>query len=457
MKVFYSFGTDGIREKYPFLNDFVAYIVGKSFAKIVDKKEKVVIGFDTRFNSYSMALALSSALVSSGFKVELSSNPISTPALAFITKHRKCFGFQITASHNPYYYNGIKILHKGLKINDSLEKKIENELNNYFELLHQDFSNYLQLFKDNINSHNNFKISNFANIYIKHLLLFAKKKIFFEKKPPELLIIIDLANGALSTYALTIFKQLTKNVKVINNKPNGFNINDNCGATNIETFQKIFQTLSKNYQKAIGFTFDGDGDRVLCIYKENKNLFVLDGDVILLIISKFLKNFYPINTVALTHMSSLGIEKAFVSQGINVLRTEVGDKYLTKAILEGRAQLGAEQSGHIVIPPFLYTGDGILSSLFLLSALNYTQIDDIIQSIEKFEQKLINVKVLNKKEFIEKNKSLFEKIQKQYPNSRIFVRPSGTEDVVRILIESKEKQKIEEIEEIINKEVVINV
>ncbi len=125
--------------------------------------------------------------------------------------------------------------------------------------------------------------------------------------------------------------------------------------------------------------------------------------------------------------------------------------------MEGRAQLGAEQSGHIVIPPFLYTGDGILSSLFLLSALNYTNVDNIIQSIEKFEQKLINVKVLNKKEFIEKNKSLFEKIQKQYPNSRIFVRPSGTEDVVRILIESKEKQKIEEIEEIINKEVVINV
>lgn len=456
MKVLYNFGTDGIREKYPFINDLIAYLLGKSFYKTIGKVDRVVIGYDSRFNSYSIALALASSLVSEGIKVELSSTYISTPALAFITKHKKCFGFQITASHNPFFYNGIKIIFRGLKIEETIERKIENYLNNLLDNLHQDFSNYLELFKNQANSHNNLKISDFISLYSTKLLIYIKSYLDNLKGYN---IVLDLSNGALSSFASNIYKKLGASLQVINNKPNGFNINQECGATNINLFKQKFLSISKNYKNAIGFTFDGDGDRTLCIYKKDKQTYILEGDVILLIIAKFLKNVlkHNIHTVALTHMSSLGIEKAFEKEDIKVIRTQVGDKYITQSILEGKAQLGAEQSGHIVIPPFLYTGDGILSSLFLLASIKHIDPLETINNIEKYEQKLINIPVSDKKEFMNKNHEIFARISKQYPDIRLYVRPSGTEDVIRILIESKENQKIKEIEQIINKEVIKNV
>ncbi|MCX7758436.1 MAG: hypothetical protein N2169_02315 [bacterium] len=456
MKVLYSFGTDGIREKYPFLNDLIAYILGKSFAKIVDNKNKIVIGYDTRFNSYSIALSLATSLISEGFKVEISSTYVSTPTLAFITKHKKCYGFQITASHNPFYYNGIKILYKGLKIEDNLEKKIENLLNTNLKKIHDDFSNYLEFFKTQLNSYKNLKFSNFITVYSNKIINYIKSYVDTLKGWE---IIIDLSNGALSNYAGNIYKTLGAKVNIINNKPDGFNINHECGATNINLFKEKFLILSNNHKKSIGLSFDGDGDRVISIYKSNKETIILDGDIILLIISKFLKNVlkYNIQSVAITQMSPLGIEKAFQKENIKVIRTEVGDKYITKAILDGKADLGAEQSGHIVIPPFLYTGDGILSSMFLIASINFIDPFKVVQEIEKYEQKLINIPVTNKKEFINKNQKLFDKISKNYKDVRLYVRPSGTEDIVRILIESKEIQLIKEIENIINKEVVINV
>jgi len=166
---------------------------------------------------------------------------------------------------------------------------------------------------------------------------------------------------------------------------------------------------------------------------------------------------YEINSVALTHMSSLGIQKAFEKENIKVVRTQIGDKYLTQAINEGKADFGAEPSGHIVIPPFLYTGDGILSSLIFLASFKHIDIPQILNSIEKYQQKLINIPVTNKKKFIEKNKATFEKISTQFQDVRLFYRPSGTEDVVRILIESKDPQKINQIESIIQKEVKTDV
>ncbi|MFN3478106.1 MAG: hypothetical protein ACK4ZM_01920 [bacterium] len=460
----YNFGTDGIREKYPFLNDIIAYIIAKVFAKILkdsNKAEnKVLIGYDSRFNSYSLALSISSALVSEGIKTELSESYISTPALAFLTKYKKCYGIQITASHNTYNYNGIKIFFNGLKIDHALEKKIENTANSYLEKFHQDFSNYLELFKNDQwqlkNSYNNFKISNFVEFYIDRLLNHITNYL---RDLKDWLIVLDLANGALSKYAHIIYKKLGAKVEVFENKPNGFNINLNCGATYIQNLKYIFSKISQKHPKCIGFSFDGDGDRVLAIYNHNKKPFTIEGDVSLLLISKYLKDVinYKISSVALTHMSTLGTEEAFKNIGIEVIRTPVGDKYLTQAILEGKADLGAEQSGHIVIPPFLYTGDGILASLYLLASLKHLNFSQIINSIPKSYQKLINIPVLNKQKFMEKNQELFNKITKSYKDTRFYVRPSGTEDVIRILIESKEIQKIKEIEDIINKEVIANV
>ncbi|MEN3015657.1 MAG: hypothetical protein ABDH21_06365 [bacterium] len=452
MKLIYTFGTDGIREKHPFLNEIIAYLVGKSFCKAINKKNKVVIGYDTRFNSYSMALAIASALVSEGFKVELSRDYISTPALAFITKYYNCYGFQITASHNPYNYNGIKILFKGLKIDEKLEKEIELTLNSYLDSIHEDFSNYLNLFQKPTNSNNNFKISDLLKIYIDKILVYIKNYLDNLKKYT---IILDLSNGALSKYAPVIYRKLGAKVITLNNKPDGFNINQNCGSTNIESFKKQFIKLSKNYNNPIGLSFDGDGDRVIAIYKHNGQIITLDGDTILLIISKYLKNELKmsIKSVALTHMSSLGIEKAFQEEGIKVIRTDVGDKYLTKQILENGVDMGAEQSGHIIIPPFLYTGDGILSSLFLLTSLKKIDPYPIIQNLQKYQQKLINIPVTDKKKFINQNNDLFRKISQNFPDVRIFVRPSGTEEVVRILIESQDQQKIIQVQNIINQEV----
>lgn len=456
MNIIYHFGTDGIREKYPFLNDIISYFIAKSFALNVKNNKKVVIGYDSRFNSYSIALAISSALLSEGFKVELSSQYISTPALAFITKYYKCYGFQVTASHNPYNYNGIKILYNGLKIEENLEKKIEQVLNDLIFKIHQDFSNYLDIFKNSTNSHNNFKISNFLQIYIEKLLKYINPYL---NNLRGYNIMLDLANGALSKYAANIYKKLGAKVQILNNKPNGFNINQECGATNIELFKKQFSIFSKNYKKTIGFSFDGDGDRVIILIPHNKQILTLEGDTTLLIICKYLKHIlnYEINSVALTHMSSLGIQKAFEKENIKVVRTQIGDKYLTQAINEGKADFGAEPSGHIVIPPFLYTGDGILSSLIFLASFKHIDIPQILNSIEKYQQKLINIPVTNKKKFIEKNKATFEKISTQFQDVRLFYRPSGTEDVVRILIESKDPQKINQIESIIQKEVKTDV
>ena len=187
----------------------------------------------------------------------------------------------------------------------------------------------------------------------------------------------------------------------------------------------------------------------------------LDGDLIVLAIVYFLNKIgYKIQKVALTHMSNLAIEKEFNKLGINIIRVNVGDKYITQAIEEGKAQIGAENSGHVVIPLFLKTGDGLFTSLFFTSALFYdiNQIINLLNSIKLYPQKLINIKVSDKMEFMEKNKEIFNKIENYIKGKgRVFIRPSGTEDLIRILIETYDQKIINEIENIISKEVIINV
>jgi phosphoglucosamine mutase len=454
MGIVYKFGTDGIRSKHPFINEIIGFLLAKSFTKTVNTIDKVVIGYDSRFSSYPISLAIASALISEGIKVELSDNYVSTPTLAFITKIKKCYGFQITASHNPYNYNGIKILKNGLKIENILEKKIEEELNNKISNLEQRFSNYLEIF--NQKEPGKFKVSNFIKVYLQNLEKYIKNYISSLK---EWDILLDTANGSLSKYAKIIFKKLSAKTEVINNNPNGFNINYKCGSTHLEEFKNQYSAFAKKHPNSIGITFDGDGDRVIALIKVNKTIYTIYGDIMLYFITKYLKNIIKSNVkaVALTQMSSLGIENSFKKLQVSVVRTEVGDKYITDSIINNQADLGAEPSGHIVIPPFLYTGDGLLSSLFFLASIKHLDIINTLNEIEHYHQKIINIKVNNKNNFIQINQKLFDKIQKWYKNSRIYVRPSGTEEVVRILIESQELKIIEEIERLINQEVIINV
>jgi phosphoglucosamine mutase len=488
------FGTDGIREKYPFLNELNSFLISYFFINKINKQDvtDIYIGYDTRFSSLSLALACASSITSFfnkyniNKKVILSNSFTSTPLIAFISNYKRSYSIQITASHNPFFYNGIKIFNKfGQKIDNQLEKLIESDLNKainskfveIYKSLQFDMNNQGLIYSDN--NLNKFEFKDFSKIYINNLLSFFKRFLKKNKLKPlkslenkKILIILDLGNSAISTLAPKIYSKFLNLIntqtklqiylKIINNNPNGYNINYKCGSVNYENLKAQILKFSSDYDLVVGFTYDGDADRTLAFVNLNFNkLLFLDGDLIILALVYFLNKLkYNIKKVALTHMSNLAIEEKFNEMGVKVLRVNVGDKYITQAIEEGKAQIGAENSGHVVIPLFLKTGDGLFTSLFLLSALliNFHEIINLIDSIKFYPQKLINIKVSNKIEFMEKNKELFEKIEKMvYKNGRVFIRPSGTEDLIRILIETYNQNLINQIEEIINKEVVLNV
>lgn len=486
------FGTDGVREKYPILNELNTFFISYFFVQnIKNDITDIYIGYDSRFSSLSLALVCASSIVSFfnkyniNKKVILSNNFTSTPLMAFISNYKKSYSIQITASHNPFFYNGVKIFNKeGQKIDNNLENLIEIKLNEAIKSKFTDNYKFLEfdITKSDIfyldNKLNKFIFKDFSNIYVNKVIDFFKK--FFKKnnikitdfKNNRILILLDLGNSAVSSLALKVYSKflnfirsikpnLKIDIKVMNNNPNGYNINYNCGSVNYQYLKN--EILNLDYDLIIGFTYDGDADRTLSFVRTNSSkLIFLDGDLIILSIVYFLNKLgYNINKVALTHMSNLAIEEIFNKMNIEVIRVNVGDKYITQAIKESKAQIGAENSGHVVIPLFLKTGDGLFTSLFLLSTLlsNFNEIINlIIKSIILYPQKIINIKVSNKTEFMEKNKEIFKKIQEIINSKgRVFIRPSGTEDLVRILIETYEKDIIEKIENIINKEVVVNV
>ncbi|MGC8815944.1 MAG: hypothetical protein ACP5O4_07130 [bacterium] len=487
------FGTDGIREKYPILNELNAFFISYFFVQNVKEDiTDIYIGYDSRFSSLSLALVCASAIVSFfnkyniNKKVILSNSFVSTPLMAFISNYKKSYSIQITASHNPFFYNGIKIFNKeGQKIDNKLENLIEAQLN---KVINSKFIDNYKFLEFDINNPNIFYLNNklkkfifrdFSSIYVNKILDFFKN--FFEKnnikinglKNRKILILLDLGNSAISFLASKIYskfldfiKNLNPNLKIdinlMNNKPNGYNVNYNCGSVNSEYLKNEILKVDSNYDLVIGFTYDGDADRTLSFVKTNSSkLIFLDGDLIILSIVYFLNKLgYNINKVALTHMSNLAIEEMFNKMNIEVIRVNVGDKYITQAINEGKAQIGAENSGHVVIPLFLKTGDGLFTSLFLLSALlsDFNEIISLIENIKLYSQKLINIKVSNKIEFMERNKEIFKKIEEIInTKGRVFIRPSGTEDLIRILIETYEQDIIKDIENIINKEVIANV
>ncbi|MFI5271233.1 MAG: phosphoglucosamine mutase, partial [Candidatus Saccharimonadales bacterium] len=403
------FGTDGVRGlagTYP-LDDKgctqIAKAVGSSFAA---PGETVVIGHDTRESSSRIVHCVIDGLISVGVNV-VNIGVIPTPGLAYITKVGDfSAGIMITASHNTYEYNGIKVFSgSGDKLSDEEEAKLNTLINSEI----QD--------KEPAKARND------------HSLVEKYKDFLIESAPgldlSEYSIGIDTANGATSGIAEDVFKRLGADVSPIFDKPNGRNINDKCGATHPEALANRLLTN----KLSLGIALDGDGDRLIMIDSLGREV---KGDYIMYILAvvKGLKG------VVATSMSNLGFEKALKEHGIELVRTDVGDRYVLEALEETGLELGGEQSGHIIMPNILKTGDGILAAIHLIKAVKESgkNLAEWCDEITPFPQALVNIRVEDKSvlEDPEIKKFIVSQTESLGDNGRVLIRPSGTEPLARV-------------------------
>jgi len=436
------FGTDGIRGIFnEGITYSLAYKVGYAFGSKLKNNNPIVIGRDTRISGDILLHAISRGINASGNKF-INIGICPTPAIPFLIKKEKMSGgIMISASHNPPEYNGIKIFdHKGQKISKSFENKIQK--------LVEDQNQNQSLPSKNISLETN---KEFLDIYIKSLIQTMGGENLNGMK-----IILDTCYGSATTCAKNIFQNLGANVRVINNSKNGLKINMNCGSTNLDPLKKALEENPSD----IGFSFDGDADRVIGVDSTGN---VLDGDHILflwgreLMEQKILTN----NLLISTQMANLGFEKAWEQIGGILYRTNVGDKYVYEAIKEKRAVLGGEQSGHILSKINNFSGDGILTALQIAKYCkkkNITLNEWLKSSFDPFPQQLTNINLdfnINKINPI--TKTLIDQTIGSYQsnnsdNSRIYIRPSGTEPVIRVLVEAESQSKVHSLSnEITNK------
>ncbi|MBO8239333.1 phosphoglucosamine mutase [Prochlorococcus marinus XMU1412] len=436
------FGTDGIRGKFnEEITYSLAYKVGYALGTTLEKKSPILIGRDTRISGDILLQAITQGINKSG-KQFINIGICPTPAIPFVIKQENLSsGIMISASHNPPEYNGIKIFdHNGQKIS----KYFENKIQQIIEETNQNISVPTTIIPLNTNK-------DLMDIYIKSLI-----QTMGGENLNGLKIILDTCYGSATTCAKKIFQSLGADVKVINNSINGLKINMNCGSTNLEPLKKAL----KDSHADMGFSFDGDADRVIGIDSKGN---VLDGDHILflwgreLMEQKILAN----NLLISTQMANLGFEKAWKKIGGILYRTDVGDKYVHEAIKKKKAVLGGEQSGHILSKINNFCGDGILTALQISKYCKKKNInlnDWLKSSFKPFPQKLTNINLnfnLNKlnpetKILIDQTIEFFQKIYSD--NCRVYIRPSGTEPVIRVLVEAKSHKKVDYLSsEITNK------
>ena len=436
------FGTDGIRGRFDKeITYSLAFKVGYALGSILEKKSQILIGRDTRISGDILLQAITKGINESGKKF-ISLGICPTPAIPFLIKKKNfSAGIMISASHNPPEYNGIKIFdHNGHKITKYFENKIQKLIND----TNQNISVPTKVIPIKTNK-------DLIDIYIKSLI-----QTMGGENLSGLKIILDTCYGSATTCAKEIFLSLGADVRVINNSINGMKINMNCGSTNLEPLKKALRESPAD----MGFSFDGDADRVIGIDSKGN---VLDGDHILflwgreLMEQKILTN----NLLISTQMANLGFEKAWRKIGGILYRTDVGDKYVLDAIKDKRAVLGGEQSGHILSKINNFSGDGILTALQISKYCKKKNInlnDWIRSSFEPFPQKLTNINLnFNINKFNLKTKLLIdqtiENFQAAYSdNCRVYIRPSGTEPVIRVLVEANNHKKVDYISsEITNK------
>ena len=436
------FGTDGIRRiANTELSPDLVYKVAKAGAYVLskhtDKAPTILIGRDTRLSGTLIESAMVSGFLSYGANVKLL-GVMPTPAVAYLTRKLQAdASVVISASHNTFEFNGIKYFsNKGMKIPDELEEEIE-------ETMESGKLEELTAVKDKIG------VSEVRTDLLDEYIYFFRKNFDdnIEKyNRPEFKVAIDTANGATYKVAELIFKLLGINHVIINNNPNGININENCGSTHLDSLK---QYVIKN-KMSLGIAYDGDGDRCLAVDENGEEI---DGDKILAIISKYLKAKGKLSkdTIVATVMSNLGLNKYADTNNLKLIQTKVGDRYVLEEMLKNGYNLGGEQSGHVILLDYNPTGDGILTSLMLIQAIleSGKKSSELGNLVQKYPQVLINAKVdSNKKYDYEKNpeiKTAIENLEKEFSgNGRVLIRPSGTEPLVRVMIEGKNTKIIEE-------------
>ncbi len=432
------FGTDGVRgEVNKELTAEIAYQLGKaSVIKIEEKlgkKPKVVVGKDTRISCDMLESALIAGMCSVGAKV-YTLGIVPTPCVAYITKVGEYdAGIMISASHNPFYDNGIKFFNeKGYKLSDDLEESIE-------KLILRGFDNLKKPTGKDIGYVT--KVETALKDYENFLMSTLKEKSFNGLK-----VVVDCANGATYKIARELFNNLDIEAEIIFDKPNGVNINDNCGSTHMN---KLTSRV-KESKADLGIAFDGDGDRCLLVDEKGK---MVDGDEIMSIIGNRLLKEKSLkeNTIVATVMSNLGLFVMGEKLGINIVKTKVGDRYVLEEMLENGYNFGGEQSGHIIFLDYNTTGDGMLTSLQILESIKKSgkSLSELNSYMKIMPQILINVPVLKEHKYsYEKNKVIVSEINKlsdKYSSSgRVLIRPSGTENLIRVMIEGENLEVITE-------------
>lgn len=445
------FGTDGIRgtaNKFPMTAEIalrVGMATGIKFgAKFTngDHRHRVVIGKDTRLSGYVIEPALTAGLAAMGMDVFLV-GPVPTPAVSMLTRSiRADIGIMISASHNPYHDNGIKIFTRdGHKLSDKLEKEIE-------ALIDGDITPFLA-------KSENFgrvtRLDDASNRYIE----FVKNSFPKDKSLAGLKIIVDCANGGAYKIAPKIFWELGADVVAIGVEPNGFNINEKCGSTHPESLcKKVLEEKAD-----IGIALDGDADRLLIVNEKGQ---VINGDQLIALIAEKLHNDGNLkrDTVVITQMSNLALENYLNYIGVSTIRAQVGDRYVLEEIRKNGCNFGGEQSGHIVLSDYSTTGDGLIAALQVLTILCETKkpASEILKLFEPFPQLLKNVKFdTSKGNPLEQEilkKFIAKKSQELGNEGRILVRKSGTESLIRVMAEGKDQKQITRIVNEIAKKVI---
>ncbi len=426
------FGTDGFRgEANVNLNVVHAYKVGRFLGWYYgqEHKAKIVIGKDTRRSSYMFEDALSSGLTASGADVYLL-HVTPTPSVSYVvrTEQFDC-GIMISASHNPYYDNGLKVINgNGHKLEAEVEEKIETYIDSPEDTI--PFAT-----RDNIGRTVDYAIG--RHRYIGYLMSLATRSF------KNVRVGLDCANGSSYSVAKGVFDALGAKTYAIGMEPDGTNINNNCGSTHIENLQKYVVDNDLD----IGFAYDGDADRCLAVDDKGQ---VIDGDCILYLCGCYLKDKGELNnnTVVTTIMSNLGLYKAFDKVGISYEKTAVGDKYVNANMMQYGHSLGGEQSGHIIFSKYAVTGDGVLTSLMLMEVMleKKQKLSELRKGLTIYPQLLKNVRVGDKP--TAKNDpdvvAATEEVAKALgDNGRILIRESGTEPVIRVMVEAETQELCE--------------
>ena len=427
------FGTDGFRgEANVGLTVNHAFKVGRFLGHYYgkDHKAKIVIGKDTRRSSYMFEYALAAGLTASGADAYLL-HVTSTPSVSYVarTEEFDC-GIMISASHNPFYDNGIKIINgNGYK----LEAEVENLIEEYIDREADDLP---LATGENIGKTVDYVLG--RNRYLGYLISLPTKSF------KGIRVGLDCANGSAHQIATAVFNALGAKTYVINAEPDGTNINTDCGSTHIEKLQDFVKANKLD----IGFAYDGDADRCMAV-DENGNL--IDGDAILYICGNYLKNKGELNsdTVVTTVMSNMGLYKAFDKLGIDYEKTDVGDKYVSENMVANDYSLGGEQSGHIIFSKYATTGDGVLTSLKLMDAMidSKRKISELAEGFKVYPQLLINLRVSDKDLVMNDSDVLKAKEEAEAGlngDGRVLLRKSGTEPLIRVMVEAKSDEKCKE-------------